>query len=70
MAGSVARTIGPIVVAVMFENYGPEITWVLPIIMLAVTVLLWIICWKKIVPLDSNPKLKPGESHKYDNGNK
>uniref|UniRef100_A0A914DWI0 Uncharacterized protein n=1 Tax=Acrobeloides nanus TaxID=290746 RepID=A0A914DWI0_9BILA len=70
MAGSVARTIGPIVVAVMFENYGPEITWILPIIMLAITVLLWIICWKQIVPLDSNPKLKAGESYKYDNGNK
>lgn len=68
MSGSIARTIGPIIVTVMFEHFGPEATWGLQIGMIIVTISMWVICYRKIVPLDPNPKLRPGEYYRYNRG--
>uniref|UniRef100_A0A914DF79 Major facilitator superfamily (MFS) profile domain-containing protein n=1 Tax=Acrobeloides nanus TaxID=290746 RepID=A0A914DF79_9BILA len=68
MSGSIARIIGPILISTMFEHYGPEATWGMQIGVISITILLWIIFYSKIVPLETSPKLKPGESYKYSNG--
>jgi MFS family permease len=50
MVGSIARTIGPIIVSILFDHYGPEITWIMEIVVLSFTIALWIIFYKKMKP--------------------
>ena len=59
MSGSIARIIGPILVSTMFEHYGPEATWGLQIGVISITILLWIVFYSEIVPLEISPNLNP-----------
>ncbi|KAE9556415.1 hypothetical protein FO519_000300 [Halicephalobus sp. NKZ332] len=70
MAGSFARTVGPFLMTTLFDKYGPEIIWGVEIIVLAMTLALWIIFYRQIVPLETHPVLKPGEYYKYNKGYK
>lgn len=70
MAGSIARCVGPLLVTWVFNDYGPQITWLMEIAVLAITIVGWLICYRQIQYLDPNPVLKPGESYKYDKGTK
>uniref|UniRef100_A0AC34GPU3 Major facilitator superfamily (MFS) profile domain-containing protein n=1 Tax=Panagrolaimus sp. ES5 TaxID=591445 RepID=A0AC34GPU3_9BILA len=70
MAGSFARTIGPLLMTTIFEKYGPMLIWGIEIIVLAICVTFWIIFYYRIVPLDCNPELQPGEYYKYKKGYK
>ena len=70
MAGSFARTIGPLIMTTIFEDFGPMLIWGIEIIVLTTCVSFWIIFYVKIVPLDANPDLKPGEYYKYKKGYK
>lgn len=67
-SGSLARTIGPIIISVMFEHFGPEATWSWQICMIILTFIMWCVCYKQIKPLDPNPKMKSGEYYRYDHG--
>jgi MFS family permease len=67
MSGSIAKIIGPILISTMFEHYGPEATWGMQIGVISITILLWIVFYSKIVPLETSPKLNPEESYKYSN---
>jgi MFS family permease len=54
MAGSIARTIGPIIVSFLFDHYGPEATWGMQILVMGVTILIWVIFYRKIAPFDES----------------
>ena len=61
MAGSIARTIGPLVVSFLFDHYGPEVTWSIQMIFLGITIPIWILLYGKIVPLDVIQSSKSGD---------
>ncbi|KAK6032249.1 hypothetical protein OSTOST_01574 [Ostertagia ostertagi] len=72
MAGSLARTIGPLAVASLFQVYGPLILWSLEkyffqLSTLGATLLLWLVFYRRLVPLKI-PVLSCGEHMKYPNG--
>lgn len=69
-AGSLARTIGPLVMTTVFDEYGPEAIWGIEIGVLLATIAFWVICYRVVVPLEINPVLKPGEYYKYKKGYK
>ena len=64
--GSMARIFGPAVVAISFAKWGPTVTWLGEIAVLVFTIILWLIFYKRMVPLKT--ELDPGTSHKYKNG--
>ncbi|CAD6188249.1 unnamed protein product [Caenorhabditis auriculariae] len=68
MAGSFARTIGPLLVSWIFQEWGPDPLWIMEVVVLVVTMALWTIWYRRLVPLITNPKLEPYESCKYDKG--
>ncbi|CAI4229170.1 unnamed protein product [Auanema sp. JU1783] len=68
MAGSLARTLGPLLVSYLFQKKGPIPLWYTELAALFITMLLWIVFYRRIVPLESNPKLKPYEYYEYDKG--
>ncbi|KAL6722509.1 hypothetical protein Aduo_017626 [Ancylostoma duodenale] len=51
LSGSLARMCGPIFVANLFTEYGPRPAWGIEIILGGVGALLWIVFYKRIVPL-------------------
>ncbi|VDM65498.1 unnamed protein product [Strongylus vulgaris] len=69
MSGSLARTAGPLLVSWLFQVYGPIPVWALELGTLGVTLLLWMILYRRLVPLQI-PQLACGESMKYANGTK
>jgi dipeptide/tripeptide permease len=54
MAGALARTIGPIVVSFLFDNYGPEATWGMEMAVLGVTIGIWVVFYRKIEPYEAD----------------
>ncbi|EFP10412.1 hypothetical protein CRE_22973 [Caenorhabditis remanei] len=68
MAGSFARTVGPILVSWIFQEWGPEPIWGIEIFTLSVTAIFWIIFYRRMTPLNSNPKLNPYEYFHYAKG--
>ena len=70
MAGSLARTVGPLIMTSLFDKFGPMALWGVEIFVLASTMLLWIFNYRILVPLEVNPVLKPGEYYRYKKGYK
>ncbi|CAP33863.1 Protein CBG15681 [Caenorhabditis briggsae] len=68
MAGSFARTVGPILVSWIFQEWGPEPIWGIEILTLSVTAIFWIIFYRRMTPLDTKPKLNPYEYFHYAKG--
>jgi hypothetical protein len=62
MCGSLARLSGPIVISNLYSSHGPRWAWLVEIVVLTLTILLWIICYKRMVPLkledETNSKLR------------
>jgi hypothetical protein len=56
-AGSIARTAGPVFVAYLFEIYGPSVMWIMEMIELSITILAWLILYKRMIPLATNCEL-------------
>uniref|UniRef100_A0A7E4VXY0 MFS domain-containing protein n=1 Tax=Panagrellus redivivus TaxID=6233 RepID=A0A7E4VXY0_PANRE len=50
-SGSFSRVIGPIGVSTLYVAFGPRMAWNLEIIVIAVTLVSWIVCYKRMVPL-------------------
>ncbi|KJH46141.1 transporter, major facilitator family protein [Dictyocaulus viviparus] len=67
MSGSLARTFGPLLVSVLFQLYGPEPVWGIEIATLTITLILWMLFYRHLVPLRI-PDLSSGEYMKYPNG--
>lgn len=68
MAGSFARTIGPLLVSWIFQEWGPEPIWIIEILTLSITAIFWMISYRRMKPLDSNPKLAPYQFFYYSKG--
>lgn len=67
MSGSLARTLGPLLVSWLFQVYGPIPVWGLELGTLGVTLVLWIVFYRRLVPL-AVPEIACGEYMKYANG--
>ncbi|EGT55075.1 hypothetical protein CAEBREN_05104 [Caenorhabditis brenneri] len=68
MSGSFARTVGPMLVSWIFQEWGPEPIWGIEIFTLSITAIFWIIFYRRMTPLESNPKLNPYEYYHYSKG--
>uniref|UniRef100_A0A8R1EBA9 MFS domain-containing protein n=1 Tax=Caenorhabditis japonica TaxID=281687 RepID=A0A8R1EBA9_CAEJA len=68
MSGSFARTVGPMLVSWIFQDWGPEPIWGIEILTLSITAIFWIIFYRRMTPLESNPKLDPYEHFHYAKG--
>ncbi|KAK6766007.1 hypothetical protein RB195_025737 [Necator americanus] len=64
LSGSVARMCGPIFVANLFTEYGPRPAWGIEIVLAGIGALLWIIFYKRIVPLKLPHTLSAGDTFK------
>ncbi|CAD5229941.1 unnamed protein product [Bursaphelenchus okinawaensis] len=51
MSGSVARLIGPILASQFFTLYGPQIPWIMGMVVLGSVIATWLILHKRMVPL-------------------
>ncbi|KAI6208990.1 Major facilitator superfamily domain-containing protein 8 [Aphelenchoides besseyi] len=49
--GSSARVTGPIFISRLYSSYGPRAAWILEVCVLAFTLILWAIFWRRMVPL-------------------
>ncbi|CAI5444080.1 unnamed protein product [Caenorhabditis angaria] len=68
MSGSLARTIGPMLVSWIFQEWGPDPLWILEILVLSITMILWMVFYRRMTPLESNPKLEAYDHFHYKNG--
>jgi ceroid-lipofuscinosis MFS transporter 7 len=68
LAGSSARMVGPMFVAYLFDTYGPSAMWIMELVELAITVLLWLILYKRMIPLVPKPKMSSGDFFRYKRG--
>ncbi|KAI1706707.1 major facilitator superfamily domain-containing protein [Ditylenchus destructor] len=57
MSGGIARMIGPVIITSLYTSYGPRMVWDLELSVILVTILLWIILYKRMVPLKLKPQL-------------
>ncbi|KAK6052229.1 hypothetical protein COOONC_10266, partial [Cooperia oncophora] len=67
MSGSLARTLGPLLVSGLFQVYGPTPVWGIELGTLGATLLMWMVFYRRLVPLKV-PILACGEYMKYPNG--
>uniref|UniRef100_A0A914BY76 Uncharacterized protein n=1 Tax=Acrobeloides nanus TaxID=290746 RepID=A0A914BY76_9BILA len=51
MFGSSARMVGPIAISTLYSGYGPRMAWIMEIIVIFSTLLLWYIFYRRMVPL-------------------
>ncbi|CAJ0573371.1 unnamed protein product, partial [Mesorhabditis spiculigera] len=64
LAGSMARLMGPLFVASFFESSGMKLPWIIEIAMSLGCAMLWIIYYKRMVPLKHGNELKAGDHYK------
>ncbi|ETN75022.1 transporter, major facilitator family protein [Necator americanus] len=69
MSGSLARTLGPLLVSWLFQTHGPIPVWGIELGTLGGALLLWLVLYRRLVPLKI-PQLACGKSMKYANGTK
>ncbi|PIO76343.1 hypothetical protein TELCIR_01574 [Teladorsagia circumcincta] len=67
MSGSLARTVGPLLVSWLFQVHGPVPVWGIELGTLGATLLLWLVFYRRLVPLKVR-NLTCGEYMKYSNG--
>ncbi|KAI1699631.1 major facilitator superfamily domain-containing protein [Ditylenchus destructor] len=51
VSGSVARLIGPIMVTHLYSAFGPTMTWNMEILVIAITLISWLIFYRRMIPL-------------------
>jgi hypothetical protein len=52
MVGSMGRLVGPLLISNLYIIFGPRITWAIQIFLLIVTISVWILVYKRLVPLE------------------
>ncbi|KAK6056077.1 hypothetical protein COOONC_06418 [Cooperia oncophora] len=68
LSGSVARMCGPIFVSNLFTEYGPRPPWGMEIVFAGGCALLWIIFYKRMVPLKLPKSFSAGEMFRNKHG--
>ncbi|TMS32464.1 hypothetical protein L596_000295 [Steinernema carpocapsae] len=51
VSGGLARLVGPITISSLYAAYGPQISWIVEIVVIGVNLLLWAIFFKRMIPL-------------------
>lgn len=51
VSGGIARMVGPVTMSFLYVLYGPRIVWTAIITVIAVNVALWVLFYKRMVPL-------------------
>uniref|UniRef100_A0A5S6R6A3 Major facilitator superfamily (MFS) profile domain-containing protein n=1 Tax=Trichuris muris TaxID=70415 RepID=A0A5S6R6A3_TRIMR len=67
-AGSFARLLCPIATMQLFVSYEPAAVWLMTGSFALSTILVTTLCYKVLIPLQVNPRLKAGQSVRYDHG--
>jgi ceroid-lipofuscinosis MFS transporter 7 len=49
-SGSLARALGPMVTSVLYQHYGPYVTFTSVVVVLGLTILLILVCSPRLVP--------------------
>ncbi|KAF8373336.1 hypothetical protein PRIPAC_79765 [Pristionchus pacificus] len=62
--GSVARILGPLVMSSTFSHFDPQATWSVNIVLLAVVIGIWIVAYRRLVPLELRKTGKIHDSRK------
>jgi ceroid-lipofuscinosis MFS transporter 7 len=57
-AGSLARGMGPLLITLLYQHKGPEITFATVVGLIVFTIIVFLIFYRRIVPY------KPGPSYK------
>uniref|UniRef100_A0A914LCQ6 Major facilitator superfamily (MFS) profile domain-containing protein n=3 Tax=Meloidogyne TaxID=189290 RepID=A0A914LCQ6_MELIC len=65
ISGSIARMIGPIGMSTLYTMYGPRMAWTMELLIIGITTLLWIIFYKRMVPLLSSPYTSNSTKRKF-----
>lgn len=55
ISGGTARMLGPFVLGNLYAHFGPRMTWNVEIGVLGITVTVWVIFYRKMVPLQMDP---------------
>ncbi|GMS92672.1 hypothetical protein PENTCL1PPCAC_14847, partial [Pristionchus entomophagus] len=50
--GSIARIFGPLIMSSTFSRLGPQATWTVNIVLLAIVIGIWIAAYERLVPLE------------------
>ncbi|KAK0394104.1 hypothetical protein QR680_000567 [Steinernema hermaphroditum] len=69
VSGGLARMIGPVIISTLYSVYGPEISWIVEIAILAVNLALWAIFYKRTVPLKLIHERERGVAIRVKKGN-
>ena len=61
-SGSAARMIGPILISILYSLYGPRIAWIMEVIVISTTLISWLVCYRRMVPLKVPAQLEAVDS--------
>uniref|UniRef100_A0A1I8BP39 MFS domain-containing protein n=1 Tax=Meloidogyne hapla TaxID=6305 RepID=A0A1I8BP39_MELHA len=65
ISGSVARMLGPILMSTLYTIYGPKMAWSMELLIIGITTILWIIFYRRMVPLLSSPFTSNSTKRKF-----
>ncbi|KAK0408404.1 hypothetical protein QR680_003935 [Steinernema hermaphroditum] len=51
VSSGIARIVGPLSIGVIYSTYGPKLIWIVEIVVIVVTILLWIVFYRRLVTL-------------------
>jgi MFS family permease len=57
VSGGIGRMLGPITASILYSLYGPVVVWTFVIFVIALNILLWVVYYEKMVPLEMPPNL-------------
>ncbi|GMR46187.1 hypothetical protein PMAYCL1PPCAC_16382, partial [Pristionchus mayeri] len=61
--GSLGRILGPLVMASTFSNFGPQATWSINICLFALVLIIWMLAYGRLAPLEPRSCHKVYEMH-------
>jgi len=68
VAGSAARFLGPILISVLFEKFGPRIAWLMTSGVITISICTVLVFFYSLRPLEMKPKMASGDKLRYDGG--
>ncbi|KAE9550505.1 hypothetical protein FO519_006279 [Halicephalobus sp. NKZ332] len=58
VSGGVARMVGPISISVLYSQYGPRMAWHMEILVISLTLISWLIFYRRMIPLQAMVQLQ------------
>lgn len=61
MFGGMGRMTGPLIIGFLYRTYGPRTIWIMESIEVGIMIIFWILCYRRLVPLNIPPELDEDE---------